>query len=153
MEQQLKLSYGVMRKPLTPEEYGRIFQTDASELALSDNDKYVRQIDLPDANPKDECEHLLSEREHDSYCTATLTLAGDQSAVTSRKRRRTGGGEGAMFPPTDGSGKRINQGYGGDLQFSPTAWPIVCKQSAKFVLTDDLAGRWEVTGSCDFRQA
>lgn len=154
MEQQLKLSYAVMRQPLKPEEYGRIFQTDASELELSDNDKYIRQIDLPDVNPKDECEHLVFEHEHDSYCTATLTLAGDQSAVTSRKRRRTGGGEGAMFPPTDASGKRINQGYGGDLSFLPAAWPIVCKQSAKFVrFANDLAGRWEVTGSCDFRQA
>ena len=140
-----QLSFDSMRQPLKSEEYGRIFQVDALGLALSDNHHYLRLIDLPDANPKDECEYLVSERAHDSECTATLTLAVHQGADTSRKRRRTGGGNVALFPPTDGSGKRINQGYGGDLSFSPAAWPIVCKQSAKFVrLTDDLSERWEV---------
>lgn len=140
-----QLSFDNMRQPLKPDEYGRIFQADVLELAISDNHQYLRLIDLPDANPKDECEHLVSERVHDSHCTATLTLAIHQGADTSRKRRRTGGGDGAMFPPTDVLGKRINQGYGGDLSFSPAAWPIVCKQSAKFVrLTDDPSEVWEV---------
>lgn len=141
-----QLSFHTMRQPLKPEEYVRIFQTDAIELALSENQKYIRLIDIADANPTDECDHLVSERAHDSACTAALTLCTQQSiGETGRKRRRTSGADSALFPSVDPSGKRINQGYGGDLSFLPASQPIICKQSAKFVrLADGSSGNWEV---------
>lgn len=140
-----QLSFDSMRQSLKPEEYARILQTDAVELALSENYKYLRLTDLADANPKDECDHLISERAEDSGRTATLTLAERQSAGgTTRKRRRTCEAGGAVFPPTDVSGKRINQGYGGDYSFLPALWPVICKQSAKFS-TDESSGKWEVS--------
>lgn len=135
-----------MRHPLKPEEYVRIFQTDAIELALSENQKYVRLIDIADANPKDECDHLVSERAHDSACTATLTLCTQQSTgEIGRKRRCTSGPDRMLFPSTD-AGKRINQGYGGDLSFLPARQPIICKRTTKFVgLTEDSSRKWEVS--------
>lgn len=141
-----QLSFDTMRQPLKPEEYFRIFQMDAIELALSENHSYIRLVDPSEASPMAECDHLMCERAHNSACTATLTLSTHHSVdALVRKRRRTSGADSVLFPSVDESGKRINQGYGGDLSFLPAPQPIICKQSAKFVkITDDSSGKWEV---------
>ena len=144
-----------MQHPLPPKGYEHILQADDIEKAWLVDQDYVKLIDLREANPKDECDRLISQHRHDSRRLATLTLGTiDPQRVddTTRKRRRTGAASSILFPttdPTDTSGKRINQGYGGDLSF-PTACkqdpPTVCKQSAKFIgFTDDLSGKWEVS--------
>lgn len=141
-----ELSFECMRQPLRPDAYQHILQADAIELAaLSGNEQFVRVTDLHEANPKDFCESLVSEHAHDSRRKASLILAEQGTDVTGRKRRRAGAENGACFPPKDPSGKRINQGYGGDLSFLPLLSPTVCKQSATFArYTEDQTAKWEV---------
>lgn len=138
-----ELSFETVRRPLAPEAYEQIF--DDIELAsLSVDTDCFGRIDLHEANPKDECERLVYEHDQDSRRTAILTLGtsydnqpaenseNQPAENTSRKRRRTGAAaeDGTVFPTyvytADGSGKRVNQGYGGDLSFLPAHFPLVC---------------------------
>lgn len=148
-----ELSFETMENPLKPEAYDHMFKATDLELArLSGSEHCLRCIDLHEANPKDECDRLVSEHTQDSRRTATLTLGIAQYQPAdggTRKRRRTGAELGTWFPSADRSGKRINQGYGDDLSFLPASFPVVCKQSTKFMrFTDDMSASWEVSQVC-----
>ena len=52
----------------------------------------------------------------------------------SNKRRRTSAQFGGRFPTTDRTGRKINQGPGGDLSYLPAGLPLISKQSCKYTL-------------------
>ena len=137
-----------MRQPLKPDAYQHILQADHLELAqlAAGKENLLVVTDLREANPKDFCENLVVDYAHDSGRKASLIVAEQGTDITGRKRRRARAENGASFPPKDPSGRRINQGYGGDLSFLPPQSPFVCKQSATFFrYTEDQTAKWEVT--------